>query len=118
MLTIFGDYVYQYDIASLIYMIVLMWLFLKFKNFPLETNKYFVYLLISAMVANVFDLLSCVVINYRDQVPSSVNYIVQILYYVPNFLCIVFYSLMTLSITKPYQKVNLTAGPHYLVIIV
>ncbi len=104
MLEIFGNYVYQYEIAALIYMAVILWLFLSLKDFPLETNTYFKYLLISAIVCTVADLCSLTFLDRPSPLPLAVRYIILILYYTPNMFCIIFYCLMSLSMTKRYQQ--------------
>ena len=100
----FGDYVYQYEIAALIYMVVILWLFLKLKDFPLETNTYFKYLLISAIICTLADLASLTFLDHPTPVPLFIRYFVLILYYVPNMFCIIFYCLMSLSMTRQYQQ--------------
>ncbi len=104
MLTIFGEYVYEYDIASLVYLFILIWLFYTFKNHPFETNLYFKRLLWCAAITTAADLLACAALEYMEVLPLPLVYIAQMLYYIPNMFCMVFYCLMSLSMTRPYQK--------------
>ncbi len=99
-----GNWVYQYDIAALVFLVIILWMLLKFKNFPLETNRIFKWLLVTAIFATIFDLLGTYVLVVHEEVPEILQYLAQILYLYPNLLCAVLYYAMTCAMTKPFRK--------------
>ncbi len=97
-------WVYQYDVAALVYLIVLFLLLRRFKNISTESNKAFRLLLWCGILTTVFDLLGVLVLVYSKQVPVSVNYATQILYMLFLYSCGLAYYHLTYTMISPFRK--------------
>lgn len=101
-------WVYQYDIAALVYLIVLFALLWQFKHISTESNKAFRLLLWSAILTTLFDLLGTWVLTASDIVPLYLNYIVQMLYMIFLYGCGLSYYHLTYWMIRPFRAPSLT----------
>lgn len=97
-------WVYQYDIAALVYLIVIFLLLSRFKNISTESNKAFRLLLWCGILTSVFDLLGVLVLIYSAKVPVALNYIIQILYMLFLYGCGLSYYHLTFSMIRPFRN--------------
>ncbi len=93
------NYIYQYDLAASIMMLVLIILFFTQRNFMSRTGKYYLGLIICAFLAAVTDLISVVNLNYMTNPPTWLNYLVNIVYLITYNMVAVFYFCYVIMVT-------------------
>lgn len=97
-------WVYQYDIAALVYLLVIFLLLRRFKDISTESNKAFRLLLWSGILTTIFDLLGVLVLVYSNHVPVALNYAIQILYMLFLYGCGLSYYHLTYTMVSPFRK--------------
>lgn len=97
-------WVYQYDIAALVYLTVLFFLIWHYKNIATESNKAFKQILWTAIFTTIFDLLGVLVLEKSEIIPLSLNYAVQMLYMLFLFGCGLSYYHLIYLMVRPFRK--------------
>lgn len=75
------QYVYQYEICSLIFLIAVMYRYFSIKKYPTKLTKCFRLIMIATFIDILLDIVSVFCLNYINIVPIFVNYIVLGLFY-------------------------------------
>ena len=85
-------YYFQFDIAALIGIVVLLAVFYLRRNYITKSNRIFAIMIWMCLVSAAFDLASCFAISYPDAMPMGFNYFVSLGYlFVFNSMVAVFF---------------------------
>ena len=85
-------YYFQFDIAAIIGITVLLAIFYLRRNYITKSNRIFAIMIWMCLLSAVFDLASCFTISYADSVPLGVNYFVSLGYlFIFNSMVAVFF---------------------------
>lgn len=94
------DYIYEYDIAAVFFIIVVIINFLKNKTIETNITKVFTNAIITILFASAFDLISNICINNPTKYPLWVNYITLVIFYLTYHAIPLFYYLIILIVTE------------------
>lgn len=85
-------YVIEYDIAAVIIMAVLLFLYLFRRNFPGAQNKLFAWMLTDAFAATIMDILSVFLLKSPGIIPVAIHYFVNCVYLLTyNMAAVIYY---------------------------
>lgn len=116
-------YDYQYDIAALSIMSVLLCVFLLRNKYNDKSNKIFLLLIIFNVIASILDIISCFTISYPERFPLIFNYIISLGYlFFYNMLSIIYFAYIDAKgkvekFKKPAQLAIIVSTLYYAITI-
>ncbi|MCR5686382.1 MAG: response regulator [Lachnospiraceae bacterium] len=109
------DYVVSYDVAGFVLIFVLSAVYFTRRRFDTAQNRMFSYMVLLGAASVVLDLISVVMLTYRKTVPVSINYIINILYFLITGLVAVMFCIYSLNATNAIS--NLGSGSAEMLIL-
>ena len=98
------DWVIEFDIAAFVLTTMVLWLFLKKKNYPSKANKMYLYLMLAGMSASLLDVISIYTITNARRLPLWVNLLVNALFLLSmNAITFIFYFYIDAIITEQVE---------------
>ena len=98
------DWVIEFDIAAFILTTMVLWLFLKKKNYPSKANKMYLYLMLAGMSASLLDVVSVYTITNAGRLPLWVNLLVNALFLLSmNAITFIYYFYIDAIITEQVE---------------
>jgi EAL domain-containing protein (putative c-di-GMP-specific phosphodiesterase class I)/GGDEF domain-containing protein len=108
------NYIVEFDIAAMFVEVLLVVIYFMRYNYPCRTNRIFMLMLTSSLVASAADVVSVYTLAHIDTVPIALNYVFNILYLLAfNYGAILFFAYVT-TVTGSIEKYRIE---HYVILI-
>ena len=87
------NYVYEYDIAAIIFTLIVIITFLRNRTIETSITKVYTIIIVDAFLANIFDLVTNYTLNNVDVIPIWLHYIFLIIFFItynsfPALICL------------------------------
>lgn len=100
------DWIIEFDIAAAIITSIILWLFIKKKNYPTKTNRIYFILMLVGLIASILDIVSIYAINNAVKIPLWVNLTINTLFLLSMNMVAFIYYFYVGAVVNEFQQLD------------